>query len=227
MAHDLEHDIRSALQDRVADITHDRLRYADNPPATNHRRPRTRRALAAPIAAAACVVVTAVVILLATSNHKSNGTPAGGTETNSALSSLIGTSWSLESVQQEGHDALAIPQQLRAGVTFGSGGVFGARDGVNYFEARYDLEADEVVIAGAGGTLAGYGGSDPATLAAISGIRAILYTGDGQATSHAVSAQLHDGRLQLTASGYTLVLDAEVSTPNSSAPPPSSTTGSH
>lgn len=225
MTPDLEHDIRTALEDRVERVTADRLLHIDAARPATRRTPRTRWAIASPIAAAACVGLIAVIVTVVASGRDSSGTPAGGTGRNLSLSSLIGTSWRLAWVQQDGHSAVAIPQRLSASVTFEREGVFSAQDSVNYYQATYELTTgDDMIIAGAGGTLAVYAGNDPARLAAINGIRAILYTGDGQTTAHAVAAQHRSDQLQLTANGYTLVLGGEVPVANSSAPPPSSTT---
>jgi hypothetical protein len=224
MIPDLEREIRSALHDRVEHVTPDQLRHANSPRAVESPTRRSSWAVVGPILAAACVALIAVAIrAIVTSGGGTKVTPAGGDQ--GRLTSLIGTSWRLVSVREDGHAPVAIRQPIGASVTFERGGVFSTYDGLNEYQSTYTLaSADTILIAPARGTAAGYIGHDPARLAAINGIGAILYTSDQQNSPQPVSAHSRPGQLLLAANGYTLVLGAEGPVPTSSSASSSSST---
>lgn len=219
MIPDMEQAIRQALQARVEHVTPDQLRHGTAPPSTTQPARRSRWAMVGPLLAAACVALIAVAISVTTSGGDTKGAPAGSGP--GGLRSLVGTSWRLILVHQDGHAAITIPQHLSASVTFERGGVFSAYDSLNEYRSTYRLvSADEILLAPALGTAAGYTGHDPARLAAISGIGGILFASDERNSQQPVSAHRRSGQLWLAASGYTLVL-AEVPTATSSSEPSS------
>lgn len=206
MIPDTEQAIRQALQARVEHVTPDQLRHAISPPSTTRPARRSRWAMVGPLLAAACVALIAVAISATTSGGDTKDAPAGSGPGGSR--SLVGTSWRLILVYQDGHAAIAIPRRLTASVTFERGGAFSAYDSLNEYRSTYRLvSADEILLAPALGTAAGYTGRDPARLAAIRGIGGIFFASDERNSPQPVSARRRSGQLLLAASGYTLVLD--------------------
>ena len=208
MISDMEQSIRQALQTRVEHVTPDQLRYPTLPESTTRRARRSRWTLAAPLLAAACVALIAVAISATTSGGGTKGPAAGNGPGD--LRFLVGTSWTLTSVEQDGHVAVTVPGRLGASVTFDRGGMLSAYDGLNEYRSTYRLvTADKLLVGPATSTAAGYVGHDPARLAAINGIGAMFRASDQRNSPQAISAHRHAGRLVLAASGYTLVLGSE------------------
>lgn len=189
MSSDLENELRDALHARAAAVTAADLRAA---PTAGRRRPRVPGWALAAVAVVAAIAAVGVAVLAG----DRDGTPPAGTG-----QPLAGTRWRVVAVTEQGH-RVAITSR-RVVVEFGTGGRFDADDGVNYYSGRWRLGAHGLLITDVGGTLAGYGGRDPAVLAAQRGIGAVT-TGDGP-----VSAQRTASTLRLAAHGVVLDLVAD------------------
>jgi hypothetical protein len=242
---DLEQLIRDALTSTVPEPPHevqtDRviaaartrrqflLRRSASPRGTRPGR-RSRWAVAGPVLAAACVAVLAAAIaLISVSNDGTTRppvakpNPSGPVTSGDSAAALIGTSWTLATVRQDGQEALTIPANLGAVVSFEADGILRGKDGVHGFGAKYRLSGkDELVIADGSVTLNRYDGDDPLTWAAVHGMLAVLLGVDPRGTEPAPTPQTvtfrKDARaLQLSGSGYTLTFTAS---PASASPVP-------
>jgi hypothetical protein len=106
----------------------------------------------------------------------------------------------------------------RVVVDFRADGEFGASDGVNDSSGHWAAAADALRITHVATTLVGYGGTDPAVLAAMRGIGALTSQSDPVVAQLARRAG-HDDRLRLIAG--TVVLDLV----RDGRPPPTGRTG--
>jgi hypothetical protein len=133
-----------------------------------------------------------IVALVACSSGVKPG--PGGT-----VADFVGHRWLITEVRH-GQVDLAIPIAPGAWVEFGSGGAFGADDGVNRYEASFDqVNGGFRLVGDVTGTtvgVAGTGGAPSSTLAVIAAISQIL-------ENHpAVRAKVEFGQLEISMSDY-------------------------
>jgi len=183
---ELENDLRDALHARAATITPDRLRRSAAP----HR--SVRRPPGAWVAAAALVLAAIVAVGFAVLGGKGSGdrVAAAGNAPD-----LRGTAWSVVAVTIDGkRQPIASPDVY---VVFHIDHRFGGNENINYHGGRWRQSGDRLIISDVITTAVGYGGHDPAVLAAERGIGAL----DGD-----VRVGTQDGHLRLTAGGVVVEL---------------------
>lgn len=203
MSTDLETELREALQARAAAITPDRLRRRAVP------RRSARRSTGAWIAAAALVLAAIVGIGFAVLGGNDSG---GRYAAAGDAPDLRSTAWSVTAVTVDGRRQPITSSEVS--VAFHLDHRYDATDGINYFSGRWQQSAAVVTIREVGGTAAGYGGHDPAVLAAQDGISAL---------NGPVAVSMRDGTLRLTAQGVLVELSRRTGFQDTPAAEPSPT----
>ena len=202
MSTDLETELREALHARAATITPDRLRR----PVPARR--SARRYPTAWVAAAALVLAAIVGIGFAVLGGQDSGDRVAAGD----APDLRSTAWAVTAVTGDGRrQPITSPE---VSVAFHLDHRFDANDGVNFYSGRWRQSGDTVTISDVAGTLVGYGGHDPAVLAAQRGIGAL---------NGAVSVSLRNGTLRLATHGVTVELSRRSGFQDTPAAEPSPT----
>jgi hypothetical protein len=188
MPTDLETAIRDALRAR-ADATVPR-----------EEAPRPRRAgRHLPLLAAAAVVLLAVTVALVVSRGGTNRAPAGGS------AAFVGYRWNVVAVDSDsGSTHVTVPPTWNAYIAFGRHGDVMANDALNTLSGTYRVTADGYTVRDMVSTAIGYDGRDPARVAVIFAVDAVL--GGSGPHPAPVTAQVRGTRLTLTVPGQTVVL---------------------
>jgi hypothetical protein len=153
--------------------------------------PKQRRRLAR--SSVALLVLSATVSGCASRQHAihtSQHTPQ------SQLSTIVGYRWQITEVRH-GTASVTVPRGRGGYVAFSPNGVLNADDGVNHYYGHFTPTANGYHVTDMAGTLVGYVGHDPVTLALTEGTQAIT-TQD----SDVVIEGLTGDRLALSADGY-------------------------
>ncbi len=235
MTSELEDQLRTALHERGAAITAERLRPVDDPRSASihepmwaistlvrpDRRPRSMGARLAPMLAAAAVVGIIVILALVVSGGSGPSRPAGGQS--SASAGVLGRTWVLTTVQAPDGSTTTISESTGASVTFLiAGNRIEFQDGIAVFQASYTtLNDGRLQVHGVSGDHSDYRGHDRSQLAAIAGIDAIGVPYSNSAPPP-MQVALVSGELHITTQGYQLTLGDPVPVAPSASPLPSS-----
>ena len=187
MPTDLETAIRDALRAR-ADAT---------VPREDALRPRRSGGRHLPLLAAAAIVLLAVTVALVVARRDTHPAPAGGS------AAFVGYRWDVVAVDS-GSTHAGVPPGWNAYIAFGRHGDVMANDALNTLSGTYRVTADGYTVRDMVSTAIGYDGRDPARVAVIFAVDAVL--GGSGPHPAPVSAQVHGTRLTLTVPGQTVFL---------------------